>query len=129
MATNLDNRTANTDAGQVSDQIDSAFSGADAAAIDGAGNLQLVHQGRVSRLTRTAASLESRYGATDPRVVSAQAAVNAGMTTVARISMTNQQIATPAPAVPTGGWVLHGRVFNARLQPAAKHSVFLVDEQ
>ncbi len=132
MATNLDSSSAANnppDPEQVSTQINSAFSGADAGAIDASGNLQLVHQDRVSRFTRTAASLESRYGATDPRVVSAQEAVNAGMASVARISMTNQQIATPAPTVPTGGWVLHGRVFNARLQPAAKHSVFLVDEQ
>jgi hypothetical protein len=113
---------------QVKQQITSALSTGDGAAVQSATNLKWVQQARVSRLTRTAATLQAQYGATDPRVVQANAAVAAGTALVARISITNQQMATPAPAVPSGGWVLHGRVFDSQLKPVAKQTVFLVDQ-
>ena len=113
---------------QVNQQVGATLSMADAASVLSTGHLQLVHQARVSRLTRTAASLQAQYGPNDPRVVKAKSDVTAGMASSAQISAANQQIATPAPTVPSGGWVLHGRVFDSQLQPAAKQTVFLVDQ-
>lgn len=92
-------------------------------------NLHLVHQARLSHMSRTAASLKAKYGANDPRVVAAEAAASATTSTAARISMVSQQLTTPVPLVATEGWVLHGRVFNSLLQPAANRTLFLVDGQ
>lgn len=106
-----------------------ALAAADGSAANTVQNLKLVHQARLSQLTRTAAALTAKYGATDPRAVSAQAAVSNQSAAVSRISMASQQAATPAPVVAAGGWALHGRVYNAQLQPSARLTVYLVDSQ
>lgn len=135
MSTNPDTSGSNTanipsSAGtQVREALDKALSSADNTATQSVQHLQLVHQARVSQLSRTAASLKAQFGPDDPRVKVAEEAVTAGKSTAARVSMVSRQISTPAPQVSTGGWVLHGRVFNAQLQPAARYTVFLVDEQ
>ena len=110
-------------------QISSGLTAADGVAIQSVADLKLVHQARLSQLTRTAAALTAKYGAGDPRAKSAQDAVNATTATVARVSMLHQQTATPAPTVTTTGWALHGRIFDAKGQPASAYTVFLVDEQ
>jgi hypothetical protein len=110
-------------------QITSGLTTADGAVTQSTADLKLVHQARVANLTRTAAFLAKKYGATDPRVKAAQDAVAAGNITVARVSMTHQQLSTVAPQVAANGWSLYGRVFNSHLQPAAGYTVFLVDAQ
>ncbi len=92
-------------------------------------NLKLVHQARLSQLTRTAAALNAKYGATDSRTVAAEAAVTAQSAAVSRIAVASQQAATSAPTVATGGWALHGRVYDAQLEPSAKFTVYLVNSQ
>jgi hypothetical protein len=110
-------------------QISSGLTTADNTAAQGIGTLKLVHQARVVHLTRTAAFLSKKYGAGDPRTKDAQDAVAAEQVTVARVSMVHQQVSTPAPQVPTTGWTLYGRVFNAQMQPVTGYTVFLVDAQ
>jgi hypothetical protein len=109
--------------------LTSALTSADTSATNAAQNLNLVQQARLTQLSRTAATLKAKYGATDPRVVTAEAAVTARKATVARTSALSQQAATPDPAVAATGWALHGRVLNSSLQPVANQTVFLVDEQ
>lgn len=110
-------------------QITSGLISADGVATQSIADLKLVHGARVAHLTRTAAFLEAKYGANDPRVKEAQDAVAAEKVTVARVSMVHQQVSTPAPQVANTGWALHGRVFDAQMQPVAGYTVFLVDAQ
>lgn len=114
-------------AAQFTSALTSALTNADAAASTATSTLKLVHQARVSQLTRTAAALKAQYGASDPRAVKAQAAVTAANATVARLAVASQQASTPAPTVAATGWALQGRVYDANLQPAVQLTVFLVD--
>jgi hypothetical protein len=108
---------------------------ADSSAIQTVQNLKLVHQARLSQLTRTAASLTAQYGAGDPSVVAAEAAVKAGNARVRRIALVHQQLNTVLPQVSPSGWALRGHVYeatpadNASLMPVAHLTVFLVDSQ
>jgi hypothetical protein len=119
----------NTNALQLNTQFDAAFTASNTAAAESANNLKLVQQARVSRLTRAAAAAQTKFGAGDTRTVAAQAAVTAAAASVARVSVSNQQMATIAPQPPTGGWVLHGRVFSSDLEPQAAQTVYLVNQQ
>ena len=119
--------TAAPSAEQFSSALNTALAASDSVAANTAGNLKLVHQARLSLLTRTAAALNAQYGASDPRTVQAEAAVTAGNAAVARISVASQQAATPAPTVASNGWVLHGRVYDAQLKPSAQLTIYLVD--
>lgn len=119
--------TAPTSAAQFTAALSSALADADATTAAATQNLKLVHQAKLSQLTRTAAALKAQYGASDARTVAAQAAVTAGNAAVARIGIASQQAATPAPAVAATGWALQGRVYDEALQPAAQLTVFLVD--
>jgi hypothetical protein len=115
--------------GEAASALTSACDAADAAYAQGVSNLGLVQQARLSQARRAADDLASRYGAADPRVVAAQASVQASTQRVARINVIGLQAATPAPQVPAKGWVLHGRVFDAMRKPVARLTVFLVDSQ
>lgn len=135
MSTNPENPQVNLGATQAPSPseataaLNTALASADSAATSGVQNLQLVHQARLSQLSRTAAALKAQYGAADPRVIRAEAAVTARASIVAHVTALNQQVATPEPTVATTGWALHGRVFNANLQAVGSYTVFLVDEQ
>ena len=100
---------------------------ADAGGSQSIHNLMLVHSARLSQLKRTAATLKQQYGASDPNVKAAEAAVKTGAARVARLSAAHQQASTPAPQVSATGWALQGRVFNSTLQPVQHLTVFLVD--
>lgn len=100
---------------------------ADAGGSQSIHNLMLVHSARLSQLKRTAAALKQQYGASDPNVKAAEAAVKTGAARVARLSATYQQASTPAPQVSATGWALQGRVFSSTLQPVQQLTVFLVD--
>ena len=100
---------------------------ADAGGSQSIHNLMLVHSARLSQLKRTAATLKQQYGASDPNVKAAEAAVNNGTARLARLAAVHQQASTPAPQVSAIGWALEGRVFNSALQPVQHLTVFLVD--
>ena len=75
--------------------LTSALSDADTSAATTTANLKLVHQAKLSQLTRKAAVLTAQYGASDSRTVAAQAAVTAGNAVVARIAVASQQTDNP----------------------------------
>jgi hypothetical protein len=109
--------------------LNSALSSADGTAGQRLQNLNLVHKARTAQLSRAAASATRQYGKASPQATAAEAAVTASKSTNARIAITRQQVVTPAPQVPAGGWVLHGRVFDAQLKPVSAYTVYLVDSQ
>ena len=86
-----------------------------------------MRQARVAHLTRTAAALKARYGASDPSVKAADANVAAATLTAARIGLAQRQASTPDPQVSANGWTLHGQVCDTQLQPVSGFTVFLVD--
>jgi hypothetical protein len=112
---------------EILSQVSSGLNNSDEMAAQGVATMTLVHQARVAHMTRTAALLSKKFGADDPRTKAAKAAVAAQEMTVARVSMAQQQVSTPAPQVPSTGWTLYGRVFTASMQPATAYTVFLVD--
>jgi hypothetical protein len=121
------NPASATDASQAAEQLKSTLSSADSTVSQAIQSLGLVHQARLSQASRTAAALKAQYGANDPRVKAAEAAVTAAKTTIGRVSMVGRQLAAPAVQVAKAGWALQGYVLDAQLQPAAKYTVFLVD--
>jgi len=114
---------------QIVGSVTTAVTAADATAADRVQSSSLINQARGSRLARTAASVTAQYGANSTQAIAAQAAVTANQTAVSRIQVLHQQVATAAPVVSTNGWALHGRVYDASLQPVSGHTVFLVDSQ
>jgi hypothetical protein len=114
---------------QLSTEITTALATSDATAVQRIQELQLVHQARVSQLTRTVAVLKAQHGANDPGVKAAEANVAAATQTAARVGVVYQQQTTPVPQVANNGWALHGRVFNPQLGPVSGFTVFLVDGQ
>jgi len=119
--------TGSTADSSSADQLKSALANADTTAAQGIQNLQSVHQARLAQANRTVAALTAQYGADDPRVKTAQAAVAARTTTIGRISMAQQQFAAPAVQVAPAGWALQGRVLDSNWKPLARFTVFLVD--
>jgi hypothetical protein len=127
MAANTTNTNSNLS--QLREQIASGLSEADVRAANTAGQLELVLQARVSRLTRNASALKAQYGPDDPAVKQAEAVASAGQTAARHAAAVKEQLATPAPQVSGRGWALHGRVFDSGLQPLAGYTVFLVDAE
>jgi hypothetical protein len=125
MATNTTNSPI--DSAQINTEVTAGIASADSTAAQRVQNLQWVHQARASQLSRTASTLKAQYGADDPGVKAAEAAATAATTNAARVGMVHQQLATTDPQVAAKGWVLHGRVFDAHLQPVSGFTVFLVD--
>jgi hypothetical protein len=122
-----ENKTDTLTAAQAAEGLKSALTGADSRAAQGMENLELVHRARLASATRALNTLKTQYGADDAQVKSAQAAVDAATTTIGRISLVRQQLATPQVAVSAKGWVLQGRVTDAQLNPVSRYTVFLVD--
>ncbi len=91
--------------------------------------LGLVHQARLAALTRTASAVSQQHGKSSPEAASAQAAAASAQNTASRLEVLGQQAATPEPTVAASGWALHGRVYDSRLKPLSRHTVFLVDAQ
>jgi hypothetical protein len=112
---------------QLGAAVTTALGSADAGGSQSIHNLTLVHSARLSQLKRTAATLKQQYGASDPNVKAAEAAVKTGGARVALLSAVHQQASTPAPKVSAKGWALQGRVFSSTLQPVQQLTVFLVD--
>ncbi len=126
-ATETNATSSASDISQLNAQISAGLATADGTATAAILNLGQIYQARLTQLSRTAASLKAQYGASDPRVIAAQASVTATTATVARLAMVKQQMATPSPSVNAQGWALQGWVYNAQSQPVANLTVFLVD--
>jgi len=116
-------------AAKISSDAATALSAADTTASQRVQNLSLVHQARLTQLTRTAASITARYGAGSPQAAAAEAKVTASKATIARVATVSQQVSATAPQVSATGWALYGHVYNAQLQPVSAYTVFLVDAQ
>ncbi len=121
--------TGKTIEGQIDSDVTPALTATDAATTQRVQTLSLVQQARLAQLTRTAAAVSAKYGATSSQAVAAGAAVTAAQGTVARTAILSRQVSAPQPEVEATGWALHGYVYDDQLQPVSAHSVFLVDEQ
>jgi len=121
--------TSASAANQIRGRVKTAVTAADGVSADRVQNLSLISQARVSRLTRAAASATAEYGASSTQATAAQNTLSAGKTAVGRVQILQRQITTAAPPVTAAGWALHGRVYDAQLQPLSGHTVFLVDSQ
>jgi hypothetical protein len=111
------------------DSISAALGSSDGQSAQRLTTLGLVHQARVSQLQRNAAAVGTLFGAKSTQAATAQAATASGRASVARLGALRQQLDTPEPEVPSGGWVLHGRVYDDSAAPVAAQTVFLVDGQ
>ncbi len=127
VADTFTNAASTPEASQLGSEVAAVLVTADTTAAQRVQELQWAHQARASLLTRTAAALKKQLGDSDPRVKSAEAALAAANLTAARVGMAQRQVATVDPQVSASGWALHGRVFDAQLQPASGFTVFLVD--
>ncbi len=107
--------------------LNTALAGADAATTQGWQSLSAVHQARVARLNRAAASAAARFGARSAEATKAKAVASAAKTTAGRVEALQQQGSTPAAQVAANGWALQGRVYHADRTPASAYCVFLVD--
>jgi hypothetical protein len=113
----------------VAETISTALASNDEQSTHQLQTLALVHQARLSQLTRNAAAVAAGFGKASPQAAAAEALVSATQATIARIGVVNRQLATPTPAVPSGSWVLHGRVYDEQGVPVGGQTVFLVDKQ
>jgi hypothetical protein len=131
MSTNQGSGSANVPSGaaEMAGEIQKAFGSMDTLAAQSVQTLQRVQQGRLARLSRALSEAKTQYPADSQEVKDAQAAVDATTANLGRVAMTHQLLTTPEPKVAADGWALHGRVFDAQLQPASGYTVFLVDDQ
>jgi hypothetical protein len=129
MATDSETTPSNTapDMSDIGNQVTSNLASADNIAAQRLQTLTWVHQARAAQLSRAATTLKAQFGADDPGVKSAEAALAAANADAARVTVVHQQVTTPEPQVSSGGWALHGRVFDPELKPVSGFTVFLVD--
>lgn len=127
MATTSETSGNNSNATQAAEQLKAALTAADDRVTQGVQTLELIHRARLASAARTANTLLAQYGAGDPRVKAAQAAVTARIATAGRISLVRQQYSAPQVQVSATGWALQGRVVDAQLKAAARYTVFLID--
>lgn len=90
--------------------------------------LTQIRQARANQLQRQVTALTQAYGANDPRVVAAQAALANQQTFASRLGLVQTDTSTTAPTAPTDGFVIYGRVLNADQSPAPQLTVFLADD-
>jgi len=120
---------AQTTQPNVQTAVSGALSAADSAATQRLQTFGQLHQARIARLTRAAASLSAQGDAGAASLAQIQAQIAAEKTTVAKVAVVRQQIATVAPQVAASGWALHGRVYSSDLVPVPNSTVFLVDAE
>ena len=122
-------KTTEQNTARVITQVNTAVANADNVTSQGIQSLTLVHQARLTQLTRTAANVTTQYGASSPQAKAAKAAVTASQATIARLAIVKNQVALAPPAAPAQGWILYGHIYHSQLTPAAAYTVFFVDEQ
>ena len=88
-----------------------------------------VQTARVSGLKRAAAAAAALYGADSAEAVAAKQAVTSAQAKTGQLQIVSHKASTPAPTVASSGWALHGRVYDANLNPQERYTVFLVDAQ
>lgn len=113
----------------VAGDIATALESSDEQTTSGLQMLSLVHQARLSQLTRYSAAVVAHYSAGSAEVMAAQAAVTASKAAAVRSDIVNRQLTIAAPTVPAGGWVLYGSVYDVGGAPVAAQTVFLADAQ
>lgn len=111
----------------VADDISTALQSSDEQAASRLQTLSLVHQARISQLSRYSAAITAHYGAGSAEATAAETAVSASQAVAVRSDVVNRQLSTAPPTVPTGGWVLYGYVYDADGTPMAAQTVFLAD--
>jgi len=89
----------------------------------------LVQTARVSSLKRAAAAAVATYGADSQQATDANQAVTTAQAKTGQLQVVSQKASTTPPAVAVTGWALHGRVYDANLNPQQRYTVFLVDAQ
>ena len=124
-----DATTSSTSAAQMETDLTATLASADTTTASRIQNLVLVHQARLTQLTRTAANATAQYGAGSAQAAAAQADVTSTASTIGRVTLVNQQVTTPAPQVSTSGWALYGYLTTPPAQPVPGFAVFLVDAQ
>jgi hypothetical protein len=107
----------------------SMLTSASQLSVAGSSMSTLVQTARVSALKRAATAAIATYGAKSTEAAAANQAVTTGQAKTSQLQVLNQKTSTPQPTVPSTGWALHGRVYDANLNPQESYTVFLVDEQ
>jgi hypothetical protein len=88
-----------------------------------------VQTARVSVLKRAAAAAVATYGADSTEAKAANQAVTTAQAKTGQLQIVSQKAATTPPTVASTGWALHGRVYDASLNPQERYTVFMVDAQ
>jgi hypothetical protein len=88
-----------------------------------------VRQARVNLLQRQATSLAAQSDAKPEAVTAVQTSIQANKLSIAKFGAVSDQASTPVPSIPANGWVLHGRVRDAQLQPVPKFTALLTDQE
>ena len=109
--------------------VSGALSAANSVATQRLQTFGQLHQARIARLTRAAASLSAQGDAGAVSLAQTHAQIAAEKTIVAKIAVVGQQAAIAAPQVAASGWALHGRVYSSDLVPVPSATVFLVDAE
>jgi len=89
----------------------------------------LVQTARVSGLKRAAAAAVATYGADSAEATAANQDVTTAQAKTGQLQIVSQKASTTPPAVASTGWALHGRVYDASLNPQERYTVFMVDAQ
>lgn len=69
------------------------------------------------------------YGANSTEATAASQVVTTAQAKTGQLQILNQKASTPKPTVASTGWALHGRVYDANVNPQEGYTVFLADEQ
>jgi len=128
-ATNESKNNATQASARIMEQVGAAITDAESTVGQSVQGLTLVHQARVAQLTRTAATVSARYGASSPQAKAAKAAVTASQATLSRVTLLQKRVSFPTPEAPAAGWVVYGHVYHSTLNPASAYTVFFVDER
>lgn len=89
----------------------------------------LVQTARLSGLKRAAAAAVATYGAESTEAAAANQAVTTAQARAGQLQVVSQKAATTPPTVASTDWALHGRVYDANLNPQERYTVFMVDAQ
>ena len=88
-----------------------------------------VQTARVSSLKRAVTTAVATYGADSAQATAANQAVTTAQAMTGQLQVVSQKASTTPPVVASTGWALHGRVYDANLNPQERYTVFLVDAQ
>jgi hypothetical protein len=107
----------------------SMLTSANQLSVAGTSMTTLVQTARVSALKRAATAAAAIYGANSTEAAAANQSVTTAQAKTGQLQILTQKASTPQPAITSTGWALHGRVYDANLNPQERYTVFLVDEQ